>query len=181
MRVGHKAEQGALRACAIAGRARFGSDGAKYSLQGHEVTLQNFLESPAITSNEVAVTERDVEALAARPDGELAVIVTRNPEASGEAGVLFLGRIGSTIPRGVYHFRACRYEFTDEIVGITEKDLNALNDTLKGIPASEWATELQANPENKLIAPDGRYYHLDDRRYYDHEEFEERRRKGSSD
>ena len=74
-----------------------------------------------------------------------------------------------------------RYEFTDEIVGITEKDLNALNDTLKGIPASEWATKLQANPENILIAPDGRYYHLDDRRYYDHEEFEERRRRGSSD
>ena len=67
-----------------------------------------------------------------------------------------------------------RYDFTDEIVEITENELNGLNDTLKGIPASEWAIKLRYHPmaasENSLIAPDGRYYHLDDRRYYNLEE-----------
>ena len=79
------------------------------------------------------------------------------------------------------------HKFTKDMAEETEKDLDVLNDTLKGIPASKWAIELQADPGNPsspnniLAAPDGRYYHIDDQRYYDSEELEELWSRGYSD
>ena len=69
--------------------------------------------------------------------------------------------------REVFH----QYESTSEIIKITENDLNALHHSLSNIPASDWAAELQPEPGSTLRAPDGRYYHLEDQRYYDREEF----------
>ncbi len=68
-----------------------------------------------------------------------------------------------------------RLEFIDTIVEITDSDLEKLDDTLKGIPASRWATELYYEPfpdQNILIAPDGNLYHIERRKYYTREEFD---------
>lgn len=68
-----------------------------------------------------------------------------------------------------------RSEFIDMIIEMTDGGLEDLNDTLKGIPASPWATELSYIPfpdQNILIAPDGRFYHIERRKYYTPEEFD---------
>ena len=73
------------------------------------------------------------------------------------------------------------YENIKLISKITKKDLGDLTDTLKKIPASEWAINLRFEPgpnsEEILIAPDQRYYHIEDRRFYNIEELKERLRK----
>lgn len=66
-------------------------------------------------------------------------------------------------------------EFIDVIVEITDTDIEKLLDTLKEIPASEWAVELYYAPvadQNILIAPDGRLYHIERQKYYTREEFD---------
>jgi hypothetical protein len=63
-----------------------------------------------------------------------------------------------------------RERFIDEIVLITEEELRKMRTGLEEVPASGWARELlyQPGPEGEVLtAPDGRRYHLREKRFLD--------------